>query len=438
MKNKILAAILIASLPLFLTACTLADIPVIGKYLGGDKEGSGGKTVGVPTTINMWGLWDTPEIMEVLINEYQAQNTMVTVSYDDRSIVKPDQYKETVIGRLKEGGAPDVILVHNTWLPYIKDYLEPMPGSMMGAQDYSQKFYPVVTESAVIDGKIYAAPSYYDGLVLVYNKDHFDEIDQTTPPTAWEEFRRIALALTVKGEDGKFVRAGAAIGSADNIDFFSDILGLMFAQAGVSIPDQLDSKSAQDALSFYTLFLKSDGVWSNTLPEASRAFVNGEVSMIFVPTWNLLDIVKANPNMNIGVAPVPQAVSDNPVAWGSFWMYAVPKSSSNAGVAWDFINFITQENQQTSLFTEAVKYRPFGAPSGLVSAANQSASTPSYQYIKPALDTAPIAKSSYFTARSGNKAEVDALKAAVKAVLSGDSSQEALTQCKETLKGITR
>jgi len=436
MKNKFFTAVLLISIPFFLTACSLSDIPVVGKYLGGD--GAVSNPIAGPVSLSVWGLWESPEIMDVVINEYRNQNPDVTVNYEDRSVVKADQYKETVIGRLKEGGAPDVILVHNSWMPYIKDYLEPMPSSIISAQDYSQKYYPPITESAIIDGKVYAVPSYYDGLVLVYNKDHFDEIDQVTPPTAWEEFRRIALALTVMSDNGEFVRAGAAIGTADNIDFFSDIIGLMFAQAGVIVPDNIDSKSAQDALSFYTLFARSDGIWSSSLQEASKAFSAEKVSMIFVPTWDLLDIVKARPEMNIGVAPVPQAIADRPVSWGSFWMYAVPKSSSNKNAAWKFIDFVSQDSQQLALFNEATKVRPYGAPFGSASLASQIGSSPTSKYIKPVLDMAPYAKSNYFSARSGNAVEVNALKKAVNDVLSGVPSKSALETCKQTLTGIVR
>lgn len=435
MKNKILTAILLVSIPFFLTACSLSDIPVIGKYLGG---GGSSTPVTGPVSLDVWGLWESSDVMGVLINEFQSQNSNTTVNYEDRSLVKADQYKETVVGRLKEGDAPDVVMVHNSWLPYIKDYLEPMPSNMLSAEDYSQKYYPVTTDSAVFDNKVYAIPAYYDGLVLVYNKDHFDEIDQNTPPTAWEEFRRIALALTVKSDEGEFVRAGAAIGTADNIDFFSDILGLMFEQAGVVIPDNVNSKSAQDALSFYTIFAKSDGVWSSSLPEASRAFAAEKVSMIFVPTWNLMDIVRSRPDLNIGVAQVPQAISDNPVSWGSFWMYAVPKNSSSSSRAWEFINFLSQDSQQLSLFNEASKARPYGAPFGSVELSSQIGASPVSKYIKPVLDMAPYAHSNYFAGRSGNTAEVDALKKAVNDVLSGTSSEEALDTCQKTLTTIPR
>lgn len=432
MKNKIITAILLLLIPVFLTACTLSDIPFIGKYFGG---GSGNSSKpGVPVSLSMWGLWETPDIMDVLIKNYQTQDSLVTINYEDRSINNPDVYKENIFTRIQQGELADIIMVHNSWVPYIKDYLEPAPADTISAADYSQRFYPVAAESSVVDGQVYAIPAYHDGLVLVYNKDHFDEIDQQSPPTAWEEFRRIALALTIRNDGGGIERAGAAIGAADNIDFFSDILGLMFVQAGVTVPSSLDGRAAPDALKFYTLFLKSDGVWSESFPEASKAFSAGKVSMIFVPTWNLLDIVRANPVMNIGVAPVPQAVAENPVTWGSFWMYAVPKSSSNSKAAWKFINYLSQDDQQLSLFNESSKYRPYGAPFSSVNLSSQAGQSASSQYIKPVLDTAPFAKSSVFTARSGNSTEVEALRTAVNSVLSDSATPEqALKTCKEKI-----
>lgn len=436
MKNKTLTAILLCLLPLLLTACTLKDLPVVGKLFGGSKVTS------KPVTLNVWGLWEGPEVMNTLIQKYRETHPNVTINYDDRSVVRPSQYKETVIGRLLQGGAPDILLVHNSWVADLKNNLSPMPSEIADVQKFSQTFYPVVTQSAVVDGKIYAIPAHYDGLVLVYNKKHFSEIDQSTPPTAWEEFRRLALSLTIKTEGGEFVRSGAAMGTADNIDFFSDILSLMFAQAGVTVPQDLDSKAAQDALSYYTNFVNVDKVWANNLPEATKAFVQGKVSMIFVPTWNLLDIIKTDPTMDIGVAPVPQAVPANPISWASFWMYAVPKSSQNIDAAWDFINFLGQDEQELMLFNESAKFRAYGAPFSSVVLASQATSGATAKYIKPALDAAPFAKSGYFAGRAGNALQVDALKAAVNALISEREMERAtpevaLKACKEKITGVS-
>jgi len=430
MKNKTLTAILLMSLPLFLTACTLKDVPIIGNLLCGKGSPQN------PVSLGMWGLWESPETMESLISKYQEQSPLVTIKYEDRSVIKPAQYKETVLSRLSEGIAPDIVLIHNSWVNEMKDYLAPMPATLETAKNYSQNFYPVISQSALIDGKIYAAPAHYDGLVLVYNKDHFDEIDQVTPPTAWEEFRRVALALKLRDEKDNLIRSGAAIGTADNIDFFSDILGLMFAQASIEVPGDLDSKAAQDAVSFYVMFSTIDGVWNSTSIEASKAFSQGKVSMIFVPSWNLLDIIKASPDINIGVAPVPQAVPSNPVSWGSFWMYAVPKSSQNAEASWKFIDFLVSDEQQLALFNDSSKIRAYGAPLSSVNLKSQVDSGPLAKYIKPVLDTAPYARSGYFAGRSGNVTQVEALRTAVNSVLSKDATvEEALKTCKDTLVG---
>jgi ABC-type glycerol-3-phosphate transport system substrate-binding protein len=247
--------------------------------------------------------------------------------------------------------------------------------------------------------------------------------------------------LTVKTENGEFVRAGAAIGTADNIDFFADILGLMFSQANVNVPADLDTKAAQDALSFYTMFVTEDKIWDENFPEATKAFAQGKVSMIFVPTWNLLDIIKANPTMDIGVAAVPQAVAESPTSWANFWMYAVPKTSENQAAAWDLINFLTQDDQQLAIFNEASKYRAYGAPFSSVALSSQASSGSASKYIKSVLDTAPYAKSSYFTGRAGNTSQVEALQTAVNGVLGSKESQkitseEALKACKNTLTGV--
>lgn len=441
MKNyKLPTLALLLVLPFFITACTLKDLPVIGKYFGEDTS--------KPVSLNMWGLWERQDVFNTLIEKYKETAPTVSVSYDDRSIMKSAQFKDTLLQRLSSGSStdiPDIIVVHNTWIPYIKDYLEEAPSDVISSNDYTQTFYPVAAASAVIDNKVYAIPAYYDGLALVYNKDHFDEIDQLTPPTAWEEFRRIALSLTKREDDGNkgyILRSGAAIGTANNIDFFSDILGMMFAQAGVNVPADLSSKPAQDALSFYTAFTTEDKIWDETMPEASTAFSKGLVSMIFVPSWNLLDIIKARPDMNIGVAAVPQAVPENPVAWGSFWMYAVPKTSQNKEAAWKFIKFLSEDNQQLLLFSEASKYRTYGAPYTSQSLGSQITAGPVAKYLKPYIDTAPFAQSSIFAARAGNTMQTDALKEAVNSLISKNTAtkttpEEVLTKVKNTLTGTT-
>jgi multiple sugar transport system substrate-binding protein len=439
MRNKLLTIALLVILPFFVTACTLKDLPYIGKLFGGSTT-----TVNKAATIKIWGLWENPEVMDALIAKYKEKNPDVTFVYDDRSILNPTQYRDTLFTRLDEEGDPpaDIVLVHNSWVPRIKDKLSPAPDSFMDVATYESTFYPSASDSAIVDNKIYATPFYFDGLSLVYNKAHFASVDQETAPTAWEEFRRLALSLTQKDKDGNLIRAGAAVGTSVNIDFFSDILGLMFAQAGVSVPADIDSKQAQDALSFYTTFVNEDGIWNASMPEASTAFAQEKVSMIFIPSWNLLDILRVRPDLDIGVAPVPQAMPESPVSWGSFWMYAVPSKGANKEAAWDFLKFLSTEEAQLLMFSTASQYRNYGAPYSNSLLREQASSGTASKYIKPYLDTAPFSKSNFFAGRAGNAFAINALKDAVSSVIVPEKDKrvlasDALKSVKEKLTGIS-
>ena len=422
--SKILSFSLLLTLAVFLSACTPQDLPVIGDYIG---QFLGGGTTSEPVTLTMWGLWENPEVMNDLISQYEEQHPNVAINYEDRSVVKPlVSYKERVFNRLSEEGGPDIVRVHNSWVPRLASLLAPMPSGMMSVEQYAQSFYPSAVNKSVGGGQIYAIPLYYDGLAMVYNKDHFEEVGQQEPPTAWEEFRRLALELSMYSE-GDLVRAGAAMGTADNIDHFSDILGLMWAQADVSIPSEIDSGRAQDALTFYTNFAAEDYVWDSSFPEASTAFANGKVSMIFVPSWKILDILDASPSLNIGVAQVPQALPEEPVTWGSFWMEAVSANSSNKKAAWDFLNFLAQRDQQLSYFNQSSNYRPFGAPYARTDLAEELSLN---EYLFPYVMDAPNSKSAEVAARAGNERQVGALRTAVESVLEGADPSAALTQAK--------
>jgi len=425
MRYKLPTLALLGFSALFLAGCTISDLPVIGGFF---------KKAPQPVTLTYWGLWEPAPVMQALIDKYQEQNPHIAINYEDRSVMDLATYKDRIFERAQQGSGPDIVRVHNSWMPKLKSVLAPMPDKLMPVGDFNNKFYPIVSKDAIYSGNIYALPLYYDGLVLVYNKDHFDEIGQTGAPTAWEEFRRLALELTIRaGDPGNelVVRGGAAMGAANNIDHFSDILGLMWSQAGVKIPQDLNTKAAQDALTFYLNFLREDKVWSADLPEAKTAFAKGQVSMIFVPSWGLLDVIQAAPKVNIGVAPVPQALLDSPVSWGSYWMEAVLANSPAKDEAWKFLTFLAQEEQQRMLFSEASKTRTFGAPYSLVSLGSDLADN---NYLSAVVRSAPYAAGGELAARSGNKNQVDALKDAVAKILSKDLTVgEALLQVQKVL-----
>ena len=427
MRYKYLVLALVPVLSLLLTACTLKDLPVIGKFLGSQESSE-------PVNLMFWGMWEPSSVYEPVIKAYKEKKPNISVTYENRDTGGDlFDYKERVYQRSKSESIPDIIMVHNSWIPRMVNLglLAPMPSDKSKDFVYKDNFYPAAEESGVVNNQIYGLPAYHDSLVLVYNKSHFKEINQTTPPSKWEEFRVLALKLTIRGEDQNLIRAGAAIGSADNIDNFGDILGLVWSQAGVKIPDGIDATPAVDALSFYTDFVKEDQVWSNEMPEAVTAFVRGQASMIFVPSWQVLRILNEMENdSDVGVAPVPQALDTGQRNWASFWMYAVPANAANPAAAWDFVTHLASPEQEKVLYSEQIKIRTFGSPYAHKSLKENLSSNP---FIDPVLRSAENAKSAEIAGRSGNKNQTNILKEAVNSVLLGVAdSKEALAKAKQS------
>lgn len=431
MKYKFLVLALVPFFAIFLTACSLSDLPLLGKFFGGKKDTT-------PITLTFWGMWEPESVYEPVITSYKEKESHITVNYDNRALGGDlYDYKNRIFQGSKSGSVPDLYMVNNGWVPRFAKLglFAPAPKEVADKLAFSERYYKVAADSGVVDGTVYAVPAYYDGLALVYNKSHFKEVNQVAPPTTWEEFRVLALKLTVRGQSDVLLRSGAAIGGADNIDHFSDTLGLLWSQANVKIPDEIDSERAVDAFSFYTSFYTEDKIWNDNMPESVTSFVRGQTSMLLVPSWQVLNILGEVPNASdVGVATAPQVPRAAQQAnWGTFWMYAVPVNSPNKDAAWDFILHMSDPDQAKAIYNNQTKIRKFGAPYAHVSLAKELEANP---YVAPFLAGASTAKSAEISGRSGNKNQTAALQVAVNAVINGSATpEEALTKAKNALQG---
>ncbi|MEX1068223.1 MAG: extracellular solute-binding protein, partial [Patescibacteria group bacterium] len=394
-------------------------------FLGGGGE----------VTLTYWGIWENPDVINPLITsfieEYKSENPRVnlTINYEKRSFGTLDQYKDTLLTRLEQGSGPDIFRLHNSWVSDFSAEIAPLPPEELSEQDYALRFYPAALSAAKIGAEIYAIPLEYDGLVLFYNKSLLTGVDVPEEIKTWEDFRREAVRLTTwqnnDANKGKILKSGAAFGTANNISHSADILSLLFAQSEVDPLTELNTQAAADALTFYTNFSTVDRVWDETLPFSINAFANGQVAMIIAPSWRALDIAALNPEMEFAASAVPQlpAAAEGGVHWGTFWMEGVSADTARSEIAWAFLEYLTREDQQRTLYAAEAQTRPFGEPYALRSLAESLAE---HEILGPLLQTAPAAVSSKTVDLSGNQAYADTLKSAIGDVLSGDKAVDAL------------
>jgi len=311
--------------------------------------------------INWWGLWDSQDIFQDQITVYQKARPGVKINYRKLTIT---EYEKEVVDALAAGKGPDIWLIHNTWLPKHIDKLAPMPDSVMTSDIYRETFVDVAANDLTgFDGKIYGIPFSVDTLALYYNKDLLGTAGIAAPPQNWTEFKEDVKKLTRTDAFGNITLAGAAMGTAKNVNRAIDILYLLMLQNGTEMTDEKRTKATfdakartaegetyvpgLDALIFYTDFAnpkKAVYTWNSIMPYSIDAFVEEKAAMMFNYSYQDATIKAKAPKLNYAVAPVPQIEgTTKKVNFANYWAAVVSKTSPNQELAWDFLAYMAKK-----------------------------------------------------------------------------------------------
>ena len=335
------------------------------------------RTAGYKVDLEIWGLFDSNEVFGEIVKAYSEVNPFVgNIVYKKFT---PENYKNDILDAMASGNGPDIFLMHNTWLPMFRDKVEISPEIILGEQEFRNNFVDVVADDFLENGQIYAVPLSVDSLALYYNKDLFNTQGIVSPPENWEDFNEDVKKLTKIDELGNIIQAGAAMGTAYNINRSTDILDLLMLQNGVAMPQKKDDRihfgttvdtegesanRSEAAFEFYTQFAKTSSAvytWNDSqkMHYSLDSFYEGSVAMMLNYSWHYENIKSKNSKLNFAVAPVPQLNKNNPVNYANYWAYAVNKnkeprqSSNNSPVptdemriheSWQFLKFLTTKN----------------------------------------------------------------------------------------------
>ncbi|HEX8924100.1 MAG TPA: extracellular solute-binding protein, partial [Patescibacteria group bacterium] len=372
------------------------------------KLGGGAKKV---TTINYWGLWEDPTIIQGLIADYEAKNPEIKINY--RTSSKTD-YRTRLLGRLSKDPTaeevPDIYRIHATWLPNFQDQLAPVPQDVAQTLQLDSDYYSVYKTDLKQNGQYMAIPLMYDGLALFYNQGLIQN-GNVELPKSWWDLEQAANKLTVRDSNGKITVSGAGLGLVDNIDHWSDIVGLMLKQSGADIfkNDDATNSKIQNVLAYYSLFYTKYKLYDQSLPRSTELFANGKLAFYFAPSWRVFDIEAGKPaDMKFGVASVPQLTTASSVPaeqanntanltniqWASYWVEGVNVKSTKQKEAWKFLEYLASQEGLEKLYTAASQVRSFGEIYPRKSMASKLSNN---DYIKPFLLGADNASSGYLS-----------------------------------------
>ncbi len=301
--------------------------------------------------LTMWGIFDSSNTWRQLISKFEDQNPNIKINYLKKDF---NTYEDDLIDSMAAGDGPDIFIIPNNWTLKYSNKIQPAPAGMIGLKNYQDTFVDAAfTDFVAPNGNIFGVPLYLDSLILYWNKDIFAQSGLSTPPKTWSEFIRDVQILTKKNKNGNIVQAGAAIGTAKNVNRACDILTLLMLQNGFKIVDlsqkntDLAPNNFQDILNFYTSFANPNSqfyTWNNLQHYSIDAFAEGKVAMIFNYNY-LVPILKAKePYLNFGISNFPQLDKAKKETYLAHYRgLVVSKHCAYPRAAWKFLVWMSKK-----------------------------------------------------------------------------------------------
>jgi len=365
--------------------------------------------------LNYWGLWEDQSVINSIISDFESKNPGIKVNYKRGQRI---DYRTRLLGKLAKTGTGtedvDIFRFHNTWVPMMKDYLEPVPSETTTAIGLDNDFLDVYKSDLKLNGKWISVPIMYDGLALFYNKDLLDKTGLPVPDDWWE-LRDSAIKLTQKDKEGNILVAGAALGLANaNVDHWSDVVGLMMKQNNINLAKISSTNMDEnlgDVLKFYASFAKSTtNVWNASLPNSTQLFASGKLAFYFAPSWRVFDIQNLNKGLNYGITTVPQlptlgltSVDDTQLTdnhWASYWTEGVNNKSKYKAEAWKFLQYLSSTEALEKMYAAESQLRSFGE---IYPRKSMSEKLKSNEKVWPFLSVANKASSWYLASETGDE-----------------------------------
>jgi len=302
-----------------------------------------GNSSNAEATVTIWG--DLPaEAINLLVD--------TTIPARDKSLIiryveKPRATIEAEFTEaLATGAGPDLLITSQDRVWKSRSKLIPIPYGSISERDFKETFVEEGELFLTAEG-IYGLPLAVDPMVLYYNRDLLSSAGLAKPIGYWDEIYPLVSKLTQRDAAGNLIQSTIALGETRNIPNYKEILSLLFLQAGTPITAMVngDLRSylnesfgltlvpGEAALDFYTQFsnpTKSYYSWNRVLPDALTHFVSGDSAYYLGFASELGTLRNKNPNLNFGVASVPQSrVSGRKVTYGRLSAIAIARGARN-------------------------------------------------------------------------------------------------------------
>jgi multiple sugar transport system substrate-binding protein len=247
----------------------------------------------------------TTPYWEQVKKDFEDANPDIAV---DLQVIYWDQLHQRLTTMIGAGQTPDLINVATAWLPEYVEAGVVAPVDDIIEKEFKGQFIDALLNYAKIDGKTYGVPIAVSARALYYNKDIFANAGVTNPPKTWAELVAVAQKVNKPGELAGFASHMTALEGHQYFAYFLWSAGGDFMKDGEYV---VNSPEGKKALQFMVDLTNKEKV-TNESPtsinrdEMQKVFMQGRVAMMITGPWLRNMIKNEAPDLNYGIASIPQ------------------------------------------------------------------------------------------------------------------------------------
>jgi len=305
-----------------------------------------------PVTLNVWGGYPEMDAVYKKAGEaYTAKHPNVTFTVFSTDL---RGFEQKLTTSLPSNSAGDVIIRTTDFLSrFIDQGLLAEPPADLQKLVKGGAYNDSTLSDLTYKDKVWSVPEFLGRSAIYYNKDMFAEAGLTEPPKTMDEVVAYARKLAKTDASGNVTRAGLSLRLSGQGSGVAEKYWIWLEQNGGSIiketsPGKWQANYNNDAgvktFQMYVDLLK-DKIDDPNIEHDAKAFETKAAAMFVRESWVNGDIATNAPDLIGHYASAPMPVKSISQTESMF----VPAASQNQAVAWDFIRFLTEQQQQMSI-----------------------------------------------------------------------------------------
>lgn len=309
-----------------------------------------------PVTLNVWGGYPEMDAVYKKAGEaYTAAHPNVTFTVFSTDLRGFEQKLTTA---LPSNTAGDVVIRTSNFLARFIDQglLAPVPDDIAATITADRYIDTVLTDSSY-KGKVVGVPLFSSGSALYYNTDMLAEAGLSGPPTSMDQIWEYAKKLAKVDASGNVTRSGMSLRISGQGSGVAEKFWILLLQYGHEIVKETSpghyaaDYNGPDGAKLLQLYVDSlqNKLDSPNIDHDAKAFETKATAMFAREPWVVADIATNAPDLvgHYGSISLPTA------DLGATETMFVPTSAPNAPCSWDFIRFLTAQEQQLTIPTIA-------------------------------------------------------------------------------------